>query len=121
MKTNLNIRIDAADLSVIVRLDDNATARDFSKLLPLTLTLEDYAATEKIAYLPRKLTTNGAPSGITPRAGDVTYYAPWGNLAIFHKDSKDSPGLVKLGEIRDGIDAFKKKGRLSVTIKLADE
>jgi hypothetical protein len=32
-------------------------------ILPLTLTLEDYASAEKIAYPPRKLSTPGAPAG----------------------------------------------------------
>jgi hypothetical protein len=121
VKTGLKIRIDAKGAPVIVTLDDNQTSRDFIALLPLTLTLEDYAATEKIGYLPRKLLSSGAPAGITPRTGDVTYYAPWGNLAIFHKDFKYSPGLVKLGSIRDGIDVFRGTGPLPVTIRLADE
>lgn len=46
-------------------------------LLPLTLTLEDYASTEKISDLPKRLSTQGAPAGIDPSVGDVTYYAPW--------------------------------------------
>lgn len=41
-------------------LADNATARDFASLLPLTLTLGGYASTEKIGYPPRKLTNEGA-------------------------------------------------------------
>jgi hypothetical protein len=67
-------------------LVDSETARDFASLLPLTVTLEDHAGTEKIVYLPRKLSTKGAPSGSDPSAGDIAYYAPWGNLALFYKD-----------------------------------
>jgi hypothetical protein len=37
------------------------TSRDFAALLPLTLTLKDYAATEKISDLPKRLSTDGAP------------------------------------------------------------
>ena len=58
-------------------------ARDFISLLPLTLTLEDYAKTEKISDLPRTLTKERAPAGSDPSVGDITYYSPWGNLAIF--------------------------------------
>jgi len=121
VEAGLKIRIDVDGTRVIVYLDDNKTARDFISLLPLTLTLEDYAATEKIGYLPRKLSSSDASAGISPRTGDVTYYAPWGNLAIFHKDFRYSPGLVKLGSIRDGIDVLRRNGRFSVTISLADE
>jgi hypothetical protein len=39
--------------------------------LPLELTLTDYAATEKISELPRKLSTKGAPRGIDPPVGDL--------------------------------------------------
>jgi len=55
---------------------------DFAAQLPLTLTLTDYAATEKVGDLPRKLTTKGAPEGAAARAGDIGYYAPRANLAL---------------------------------------
>lgn len=57
---------------------DNATARDLVSLLPLELTLEDYASTEKIAHPPRKLSIAGAPAGAGAEVGDIAYYAPWG-------------------------------------------
>lgn len=82
-----------------VRLVDSPSARDFLSQLPLKLPLRDYAGTEKIADLPRKLTREGAPAAITPVKGDVTFYAPWGNLAIFYKDGHHSPGLIPLGRI----------------------
>lgn len=73
----LNIRFDVEDTVITATLDDNATSRDFVSLLPLTLTLEDYAATEKVGDLPRRLSTERAPSGVEPATGDVAYYAPW--------------------------------------------
>jgi hypothetical protein len=38
---------------------------------------------EKIGDLPKKLSTDGAPTGSNPNVGDIAYYAPLGNLAIF--------------------------------------
>lgn len=67
-------------------------------MLPLNLTFEDYAKTEKIAYLPEKLSESKV-EGYEPKKGDITYYAPWGNLAIFYRDFGYSPGLVSLGQI----------------------
>ena len=64
------LRIVIGDKSVPVTLNDNASAREFAALLPLSLTLEDYAATEKIATLPRKLSIEGAPAGTTPEVRD---------------------------------------------------
>jgi hypothetical protein len=86
-------------------------------LLPMTLTLEDYNSTEKIGYPVRKLSTAGAPAGVDPSVGDIAYYAPWGNLAIFYKDFGYSRGLIGLGRIDSGIDALSVSGSLKVTIE----
>lgn len=93
----MKIRITADGRRFIALLDDSAAAREFAAMLPLTLTLADYNRTEKIADLPARIATGGAPDGITPVAGDLTYYAPWGNLAIFYHDFGYSRGLVRLG------------------------
>lgn len=83
-------------------LDESSASRDFASLLPLTLTLTDFHGTEKISDLPRALSTDGAPDGITPATGDITYFAPWGNLALFYNDFTYSEGLVALGHIEPG-------------------
>ena len=117
----MKVRIDIDGTSVTASFDDNRTARDFVALLPLKLTLEDYGDKEKIGYLPRKLATDDAPDGTKPSTGDVTYYAPWGNLAIFHGDFRYSTGLVKLGRIDAGIDVFRRRGPVNVTISVAGD
>ncbi|MCY1547008.1 Cyclophilin-like family protein [compost metagenome] len=98
-------------------LVDSSATRDFIALLPMTLTLEDYASTEKISPLPKRLSTDGAPPGITPVAGDLAYYAPWGNLALFYKDFRYSEGLVRLGHIETGLDVLVTRMPLEVVIK----
>lgn len=112
----VKIRLTVNGKAVTATLIDSAAAGDFLALLPLTLTLEDYAATEKIAYLPRKLSTAGAPAGFDPSTGDITYYARWGNLAIFYKDFGYSEGLVHLGQVDSGIEALRVGGALKATI-----
>ena len=115
----MKIDIDIEGATITATLDDSPAARDFASLLPLTLTLEDYNSTEKITYLPRRLSIEGAPAGIDPSPGDLTYYAPWGNLAIFYKDFGYSRGLVKLGAIVSGGAALDVPGSVKVTIRLA--
>jgi hypothetical protein len=117
----IKIRMTVEGLSIAATLIDNDTSRDFVSLLPLTLTLKDYAATEKISDLPRKLSTKGTPPGCDPSVGDITYYAPWGNLALFYKDFGYSSGLVKLGSIDSGVEALSRPGPLSVTVELVKE
>lgn len=116
----MRISIKLGTKVIIATLADSATSRDFVSLLPLTINFEDYAATEKIAYLTRKLSTVGAPAGTEPATGDVTYYAPWGNLALFHKDFRYSSGLIPLGKIESGLEAVREPRSATATIELID-
>ena len=113
----MRIRLTFDGKAVEATLLDNATARDFLSLLPMTLTLDDYNSIEKIGYPARKLATAGAPAGVDPSVGDIAYYAPWGNLAIFYKDFGYSRGLIGLGRIDSGIEALRVPGSLKVTIE----
>jgi hypothetical protein len=114
--SSMKIILKVGERTVAATLDDNPAARDFASLLPMTLALEDYAATEKISYLPRKLSQEGAPAGVDPSIGDIAYYAPWRNLAIFYKDFGYSVGLIKLGNIASGLEVLSVSGSVKVTI-----
>jgi hypothetical protein len=121
-RTNtMKIRIKLEDRILTATLEDTATSRDFVSLLPLTLTLEDYAATEKISNLPRRLSKEGAPAGSDPSIGDITYYSPWGNLAIFYRNAAYASGLIKLGAIESGIEALSRPGSFRATIDLVEK
>ena len=114
----IQLIIDGEALSAT--LNDSAAARDFLALLPLDLELQDYANTEKVSDLPRRLRTDGAPKGADASVGDITYYAPWGNLAIFYRDFRYSDGLVTLGRIDSGVEALtNRRGPFSVRIERA--
>jgi hypothetical protein len=112
----MKIRIIAADASWDVTLDDTPTARDFLGLLPMRVKLKDYASTEMVADLPRRLTTLGAPDGNDPEVGDLSYYAPWGNLAIFYRDFGYSKGLIRLGRIAGDLTLLKRSTSIDVSI-----
>ncbi len=115
----MKIRITSGDTELTATMYDNATAKDFIALLPLTLKITDYASTEKVADLPKKLSTQGSPSGYKGTTGDITLYAPWGNLAIFYKDFGYASGLVSMGKIdNSGSDIKKLSG--NVLFELAD-
>ena len=113
----MKIRLNVDGQIVIATLHDNTTARDFATLLPLSLTLEDYAVIERIADLPRRLSTADAPDGVKPDAGDITYYAPWGDLAIFAVGRAYAAGLVPLARVDTGLAALQRHGPLQVTIE----
>lgn len=101
-KVRVRLTFDGGE--AVVAFEDNTTARDFLSMLPTTLTFEDYAGSEKISYLPRTLSTADAPNQYDPQIGDVTLYAPWGNLAIFYGDAGSSSELVPLGHVETGLE-----------------
>lgn len=121
-KFNNRIKMTFGNEEVIVTMYDNPTTRDFLTRLPLTLTLKDYAGTEKISYLPKKLSIKDAPAGSDPAPGDFTYYSPWGNIAIFYQDFGYADGLIILGSMEPG--GAEKLARMSgdftVTVVKAD-
>lgn len=116
-RETMKIRMTMAGKIITASLEESDSARDFFAMLPLTLPFEDYAETEKIAYLPRKLTTQTAPEGIDPQVGDIAYYAPWGNLAIYYRDFGYSIGLIRLGRITSGLDALTAQPSGTLTIE----
>ena len=117
----MKIRLTAGDTVLTATMLDNETSRDFISLLPLTLTLKDYSGTEKISDLPKRLSTQSAPSGSDPSVGDIAYYSPWGNLAIFYRDFGYSSGLIILGNIESGIEKLASiNDDFTLTIELMD-
>lgn len=114
----IHIDIDGTQQPLFATLAMSPTVEDFIKQLPLTLTLKDYDSTEKIADLPNKLTTQNAPHGYAGKAGDLTYYAPWGNLAFFYKDSHVgyAKGLIFLGKLDAIPQQFKQNQPIKISI-----
>ena len=53
-----------------------------------------------------------------PTAGDIAYYAPWGNLAIFYRDFGYSRGLVSLGRLEGSAEPLAKLDGARVRIEL---
>jgi hypothetical protein len=103
--TKINLSI--GDKTLTATLSDNETARDFASLLPFSISLRDYASTEKVGDPPRSLSTKGAPAGYTPKTGDIALYAPWGNISIFYKNYSYSEGLIYIGKIDSGLETLR--------------
>jgi hypothetical protein len=99
--TGMKIRMVFNGQTLTGTLYDNASARDFYSMLPLDMTIDNYANNEKIAYLPRELTLEGSGPFSNEQPGDICYFAPWGNLALFYAGYRYSSGLVRLGRFDD--------------------
>ena len=95
----VNIRITIGAKNLVATLEDNQTARDFAALLPLTVTLRDFSAAEKVSdALPKRLSEEGAPAtdAGAGAVGDIAYFAPWGNIAFYRGQGPDASASSRL-------------------------
>lgn len=56
--------------------------------------------------------------------GDITYYSPWGNLALFYRDFGHASGLVRLGRLdvpEVGVKLLRARRPLRLTIGLVEQ
>ncbi|MER7191527.1 cyclophilin-like fold protein [Streptomyces flaveolus] len=113
--TSMDLRVTLDGRPVDATLNDSPAARDLVTLLPLTIDLRDFHGTERIGHPPRRLDTDGAPEPTAAKAGDLAYYAPWGNLALFHRDGPSaSADLLVLGHIDAGPEQLAGAGRITI-------
>jgi hypothetical protein len=119
MKISLKIK----DRVLSATLVDGKTTRDFVSLLPLTLTMNDLFGREKYGHLPRELSEGGARTH-SYHIGDVAYWSPGPDVAIFYRHDGQSipaPGIIVIGNIDYGVEALNVDGSIKVTIELAGQ
>ena len=117
MAQNIQIKVDGK--AYAGGLNGNDAAKDFAAKLPLKLKFEDFGSTERISYLPKSLNLGSASRSCDPQTGDITYYIPWGNLAVFVRDFRPSDNLVPLGKLSPAaLKAIQESGSKDVEISL---
>jgi hypothetical protein len=119
--TNMKIRISIADKVVIATVADNATARDFVSVLPLSMSMKDLFGREKYGDLPKALSENG-PRKNTYEVGEIAYWSPDHQFAVYyHQDGESipSPGVIPIAKIDAGVEGFNVPGSVKVTIAIA--
>jgi hypothetical protein len=87
------------DRRFAITLIDNAAARAFADLLPLTLDMPDLNRNEKHVSLPKALPTNATRPG-TIRNGDLMLYGS-NTLVLFYLTFDSSYSSTRLGRVDD--------------------
>ena len=82
-----------------VTLTDNAAARAFVELLPLTLEMAELNGNEKTVSLPNALPTNARRPG-TIRNGDLMLYGS-STLVVFYLTFDSAYSYTRLGRVDD--------------------
>lgn len=109
----VNLRINNKEYKLI--LYDNDTARDFLRILPLTITMNDLNSNEKYYNLSKSLTTKSERAGSIKR-GDFMLY---GNncLVLFYESFSTSYSYTRIGYIEntDGLKDSLGRGSIEIT------
>ncbi len=106
------MKITINEIEYIIDLEDNETAKDFVKLLPLNLNMNELNGNEKYAYLNHSIQENSYnPKRIN--AGDVMLYNN-NCLVIFYKTFDTSYSYSKIGHINNLPDL----GKESINVKI---
>jgi hypothetical protein len=111
MHVTVGSRVFAATLS------DNATARAFAAMLPLSLDMKDVNANEKYVELPNGLPANASGPG-TIHTGDVMLYGSNG-LVLFYKTFPTSYTYTRIGKIDDAPELAASVGTGNVKVTFA--
>jgi hypothetical protein len=120
---NMKIRLRIGNRALTGTLIGSKTAQDFVSLLPLTLTMNDLFAREKFAHLPRAISTEGKRTH-TYEVGDIAYWSPGPDVAIYYQHDGEkipNPGIIVIGKLDSGVDAFNVPGSAEIKIEVMHE
>jgi hypothetical protein len=109
----VRIRLIIGDRAATATLENTAPARDFAAMLPVTISMRDLLGREKPGRLPRQLDIADAPREYRYEVGEIAYWAPGNDIAIFYANDGQSiprPGLVRIGTIDTGLEVIAAAG-----------
>jgi hypothetical protein len=116
-RTSLTMSVGGREFSAEV--SNSPPARELLAQLPLRLRFRDHNGLEKVARLPRPLTTDGVPSGADPEVDDLGYYAPAGELVLYYGDVGYFEGIVRLGRLDPALSALLESGPDEVEVSMS--
>lgn len=99
-----SIRISSQGKSAVFRLYDTVAAKQLYQQLPLQLELEDFRSAQWMFFPPEKLDAADSETYHRGKRGELSYYAPWGDVFMLHKDFYAHDHMHRLGVVVEGID-----------------
>ena len=116
MSRTITIRV--GDCNFAATLEDNATARAFAALLPMTVTMNEMNGNEKYHYLSENLPTDNYRPG-TIRNGDLMLYGS-SCVVLFYEAFSSSYSYSRIGRLDNpaGLASALGRGNVSVTFEI---
>ena len=102
--SGMKVKISSAGHEATFRLYDTRAAKDLYDQLPLHLELENFRDAQWMFYPPKKLAVTQAEAYHDGKKGELSYYAPWGDVFMLYKDFYAGDEMHRLGVNLSGID-----------------
>ncbi|WP_022850836.1 cyclophilin-like fold protein [Limisalsivibrio acetivorans] len=95
--SNMKVRITSGEHTAKFRLYDTKGAKDFYEQLPLKLELTNFRDAQWMFYPPKKLSVTAKEAYHDGKKGELSYYAPWGDVFMLYKDFYAGDNMHRLG------------------------
>lgn len=113
------VTLEVDRTTITGRLDGSSTTQDLVAQLPLTLRVFDDDPLEKVADLPRTLSTDGAPPSADPEVDDLGSCASPHRVVFCHDDVGSFSGMIPSDRL-DHADmqlVARRSGDFSITLR----
>lgn len=106
--SDYQVKITSKGHTVTFRLYDTAAAKQFYDQLPLDLDLTNFRDAQWMFYPPKKLSVTPKAAYHDGKKGELSYYAPWGDVFMLYKDFYAGDDMHRLGVHLTGIEEIAK-------------
>jgi hypothetical protein len=104
--SDMAVSITSQGRTATFRLYDTVAAREFYDQLPLNLPLENFRDAQWMFYPPQKLSVTADEAYHDGKEGELSYYAPWGDVFMLYRDFHAGDEMHRLGVGLTGIEAI---------------
>ena len=91
------VKITSKGHTATFRLYDTVAAKEFYDQLPLKLDLTNFRDAQWMFYPPEKLNVTAQEAYHDGKKGELSYYAPWGDVFMLYKDFYAGDEMHRLG------------------------
>ncbi len=102
--SQMTVKIVSRGQAATFQLYDTVAAKEFYDQLPLDLELTNFRDAQWMFYPPKRLNVSPREAYHDGKKGELSYYAPWGDVFMLYKDFYAGDEMHRLGVVVSGIE-----------------
>lgn len=102
--SQMKVAITSKGRTATFQLYDTKAAKEFYDQLPLALNLDNFRDAQWMFYPPKKLNVTPNEAYHDGKKGELSYYAPWGDVFMLYKDFYAGDEMHRIGVGLSGVD-----------------